>query len=556
MTTYLILDQQQDFELLGAQSRSGETMLVPLAAVARCGVPASWSPDRILPLSKLISADRLGVEVRRRRDWLRDSYDELPACPFYKTHQIVDVFLEKQVLVEALEQLPGEKLFVDQTGAWISADGDNDEGLRIAASYMRGRPEFRAPVSEHMPRRRTELRLFARLARSAWQAWRQPSPGTARHGTGATLGYGAARYFETEGSTSITVGQLVLACLRRPFSGWSLAWHLLRHDRPILLARKSSTASLPFIEVLAELQARASLVHDVAAKLCGRWNGLEFFFTVNYGPIVEIAIARALRSAGVPVVTMQHALMGHDRWTASQYLDTWASDAKIVSSIVVADSMRSFERQTDCEHIPVTLPMLRRPLKKTAWGGRKILYVVTGFTRANTMYDNRRVNDSLYLELVSGKLAKLKERYEVLLRPHPYDSRQYGGAIATWLCATTGATLCTDPIDRVDAAILIDSPSTILADAMFAGRPIFVVNETAALQPRFEQMARLAHSLFDDVEALMGYLSATETVQVCRDQDSYAREFAAEYFGHDEGSLLDAVQQWLAVRNARTANLD
>jgi hypothetical protein len=305
--------------------------------------------------------------------------------------------------------------------------------------------------------------------------------------------------------------------------------------------------------LLSELQARATLVHEIARKLCTRWRGLEFFFTVNYGAIVEIAIARALRSAGVPVITMQHALMGHDRWTASQYLDTWASDAKIVSAPAVAESMRCFERRTDCEFIPVTLPMLRRPLKKAAWSGRQILYVVTGFTRANTMYDNRRVNDSLYLERVSRKLAKLRQHYEVLLRPHPYDSRQYGGAIAAWLCADTGARLCTDPIDRVDAAILIDSPSTILADAMFAGRPIFVVNETAALQPRFVQMARAAHSLFDDVDSLLGYLTETGAEQVCRDQDGYARDFAEVYFGVDQGGLSTAVYGWLRARGGNRA---
>ncbi len=550
--SYCIIDQPQDVALLARIVVKPDSVLVPISAVAHCRMPRDWPEARVVRLDALIRPNDLAAEVARRRQSIRELFDRLPACPFYKTHQLIDVFLEKQVIVDLLAGLPGDKYFIDQQSGWVAVDGDNSEGLRLAALYMRGTEGFHCIATERMRSVGQRLRLVGRHLRATVAELRKRPRDDARFGTGE-LGYGSREHFADAGAVALTPARLIAETLRHGGRGWLDALRLLLHDQPISLESVvAASRTHSYVDVLNLLQRRSANVTRIAARYLARWRKLDFYFTVNYGPVLQVAVARVMRELGVPVVSMQHALMGHDRWSASQYVDTWLSDAKIVSSPEVARSMREFERPTGCAMIHVRLPMLRRKLKPVAWSGRSILYVLTGFTRVNTMYDNRRVNDALYFDLVDHKLARLAQAFDVHIRSHPYDARQYQDNISGLLASRNGARLYPGPIDQLDAAILIDSPSTILADALFAGRPVFVINETATLQPPFLTLARECHVTFETVEELMSYLAATAPADVKLAQESFATRFADLYFGDNTQSLMEAVDGWRLSRKATT----
>lgn len=539
---YYILDQSGDAARLIREIGADDATLVPISAIALSDLPSDWPADRVLRLSALLSPSTLTELLVDMRQVLRALYAGLIDCPYYKTYQIIDVFLEKRVIVEVLAELNGTKFFIDQRKAWLAADGDNDERLRVAATFMRDRPGFVAAAVERMPSAGSGMRRFARRLAEAWRA---RGGQHSRFVLGPQTGYGTAAQFPDD-TRRINGGLLLLRAFARPMTHWCNAWLLLTHDRPVPLPDRSSCTAYPFLETLNIIQKRAAMLSQTAAHCLPPLDGVAAFFTVNYGPLIDAALVRAVRRQGVPVVSMQHALMGHDRWTASQYLDTWLSDAKIVSTSAVAESMKTFEDSRGCAYLPATLPILRRSLRPASWNSDRLLYVLTGFTRANTMYDQRRVNDALYFDLVARKLAAFTQHFSTLLRPHPYDLRQYGGRIPIALAARHGAKLCTDPLDKSDAAIIIDSPSTILADAMFAGRPVFILNETASLQPEFTAMAKAHSAAFDSAETLIDYLLTTDRVALAKRQDAFAHAFAARYFGNDRRPLYTVIEDWLS----------
>lgn len=536
---YLILDHFDDAKKLLAHARSPNCILVPISAIGSCGVPDKWPEAQLLPLANLIRPQQLANFVIHRRRSLRAFFKQLPNCPYYKSMQIIDVFTEKEVIVDQLAALDGEKWFIGQRNAKLSVDSDNKEQVRIASIYMQRRPGFIEKEVEKLSTRQVGLRANLRLIKEAATTASSHDTGDVVFGEG---GYQTEPHFEN--APRLLGGNILAQALKRPFSGWRDAWYLLRHTRPVPISNTSDCYGLPYLSALNEIQSRATRLRTIAAKHLPTTQSIKAYFTVKYGRLIDTALVRTLKSRGALIVSMQHALVGHDHWGASQYLDAWLSDAKIVSTPKVAAVLKTLEENKECQYLPCTVPILRRKPKQVQWTTNSLLYVLTGFTRNNTMYDKRRINDQIYFERAKHKL-KAFEDFDTLIRPHPYDARQYKNQIAQTLSAYAGAKICHDAISSVDAAIVIDSPSTVLSDCIVAGRPVFLINETASLDPAFRDMAETHNILFDNAVKLAEFLSSTQRHQILNSCSAFAHAFAQTYFGDDARGLKDVIHNWL-----------
>lgn len=529
---HFVLDRACDFALLQC-AQSPEARLIAIGAEALTGIPPNVPRDRITLLSSLISAEALAAEVTRRVSQIWPTIAAFEDCPYYKAKQLLDSVIEKQVIVEQLARLPGEKRYVSSPKQWVSADGDNPESCRLAAVFMASLPDFTVGATCRQRVFRERLYRVARLARRTLEAARNRAAyGRWPHAAvllGAT-GYGAAKDFEGVPVQRLDMGSVILAALLA--GRWLDAIRLAFHDAPIKIAPAPAERWHFHLSLVRKVIERTRLVQNIIDHLPVAHDAKPaYYFTVNYSRLGDIAIVRALRRRGVSCFSMQHACVGHDTWTASQYLDLWESDAKLVANQTVANALSRFEEPRRAGvMLPVSLPMYRGRGGAALWDARSVLYILTGFTRANTMYDNRRINDALYLEAVQQDLALIASHFETRIRSHPYDIRQYGNAIARYLGDRIGCQQADNKDPFAERAVaLIDSPSTILADMVLAGRPVIIINRTARLMPEFTEMARHHHVLFDTVGAALNHLKHTTPEVLARSQQAFARAFIETY---------------------------
>ena len=523
---YLVLDRAVDFSLLFHKSDS-EAYIVAIGAEAICGIPPSFPKCRILNLSSLITREMLASEVSLRVGEIWRTIADIDSCPYYKVKQILDATIEKQIIVEHIARLPGEKRYVKSVTQWISADGDNSESCRFAALFMSELPGF---VAQAVCRQYVYMERASRILRLIIQALRALLNNTAfgRWHEGEILlgsaGYGAAKDFRNRVVRETNMGSVVASTL---LAGNLMdTMKLLFHDRPIRIKPTQAERRHFYISLIRDLFKRCREVEKVMNRLAKRRiSKADYYFTVSYGRLGGLAIVRFLRRQGIPCFTMQHAFVGHDTWTASQYHDLWESDAKLVANDTVATTLAGFEKpRNKATYLSVSLPMYRDRIKKPGWDGRSVLYILTGFTRSNTMYDNRRINDALYIEEVLRDLSKVAKRYETQIRSHPYDKRQYQDAICRHIASVVKSPQSNGTDEFAGKALaIIDSPSTILADMVLGGRPVILINRCGHLLNQFEGQARKHKILFSVIEDALSYLESVSVESLMLEQ----RQFSA-----------------------------
>lgn len=522
---YLILDRAVDFTLLMRKADS-EARLVAIGAEAVCGIPSDFPQNRIVSLSSLISAKTLACEVSLRVGPIWRTINGIETCPYYKVKQILDSAIEKQIIVEHLARLNGEKRYVKSVAQWISADGDNSESCRFAALFMSELPAFVAQVEcRQYVYRECAYRILRLIIKALRALFTNTAFGRWHEGEIllGSVSYGAAKDFRNRVVRQTDMGSVVVSTL--------LAGHLidtiklLFHDSPIKIKPTQAERRHFYISLIRDLLKRCREVEKVMNRLAKRRiSKAGYYFTVSYGRLGELAIVRFLRRQGIPCFSMQHAFVGHDTWTASQYLDLWESDAKLVANDTVASTLAEFEKpRNKATYLPVSLPMYRDRIKKLGWDGRSVLYILTGFTRSNTMYDNRRINDALYLEEVLRDLSKVAKRYETQIRSHPYDKRQYQDAICRHIASVVKCPQSNGNDEFAGKALaIIDSPSTILADMVLAGRPVILINRCGHLLNQFEGEARKHKVLFPIIEDALTYLESVSAEVVLINQQAFS----------------------------------
>jgi hypothetical protein len=548
-----VLDRATDFSSLGCLAVANANVIA-ISAEANTSIPADFPTERVTALSSLISAEDLACEVMTRVSYIWPAIASQENCPYYKAKQLLDTIIEKQIIVERLARLPGEKLYISMPRQWVSADGDNPESCRLAALFMDALPGFTAAGFDSQSMLRERLYRVGRLALRTLRAIRYGSVfGRWRTGE-ALLGvadYGAENDFSGANTRKLDIGSVILSTLVR---GHLIdALNLLFHDAPIRIAPPPAERWHFYLTVCRKVIVRANCVQRATDRLLAKSpEKPAYYFAVNYGRLGDIAIVRSLRRHGIPCISMQHACVGHDKWTASQYLDFWESDAKLVANDTVADSLASFEEvRSGCTYLPISLPMYRRRGGRPTWDARSLLYVLTGFTRANTMYDNRRINDALYFEAVTSDLYLMAQRFDTRIRSHPYDVRQYDDAIARHITSRLGckAAGVNDPF-AAQALVIIDSPSTILADMVLSGRPVVLINRTARLMPRFVDLASRHNVLFATIDEALEHLTNTSVPSIMLSQQAFAKDFIEAYcMPSNEVTIPQGIEAYLSSRS-------
>lgn len=546
MSNYLVIDRAIDFDLLKGNIGT-DTKVIVIGADARTGLPNDWPTDRTIHLSELITSDELIETVTYRVSQVFPEIAKLGNCPYYKSKQILDSITEKEVIVETLSKLDGQKYYVGARKQWFSVDGDNSENLRIASEFMTLTPDFiQGATTGHpttMATAKNLIRNVLLLARAIKRSLSSQSQTSASVWLG-NPGYGSDRDFSKIPSITLDRASLTLSALLS-FKLKS-AFRLLTYDLPISTGRHRDMERHLALDIISKLMERSNKLHNTVEEILAPKDVPKAFFTVNYSRIADIAIVRALRKRKVKIFSMQHACVGHDTWTASQYHDLWESDFKIVANSFVGEELNSFEAQKHetTQYISGSLPMYRRERQPVRWDGKSIIYVLTGFTRCNTMYDSRRINDALYLDQVISDISILSRDFSVQIKDHPYDRRQYANSIAKWLEIQTGATIFKNEGELFDghSLLIIDSPSTILADAIFCGRPVLILNRTAIMRPKSSQIDSIDEVFWPTMEKAVTYLKKTPGSVIVDTQQSFGSAFCNAYcFPSDDVTIAEAV---------------
>lgn len=524
-----VLDRAVDFSLLKCDSFDG--VVLPVSADAMTGVPSTYPKDKVLSLRDLISPEALEKEVTKSVRAVANSIFDLENCPYYKIKQILDVVIEKKIIISRIAALPGEKIYVDTSGSWFSAEGDNSEELRVSAELMRCMPGFRGLAKVRQASFKHRVKSILRKAYLLSRSGKRVSANSNQN-----LGVGSLTYGTVAGFSDVKVNARIdfASVFWRRF--WSLSFFdclfLLAYDSPINISKRAKSEQFNFeISVCREVLRRMGRLQKIVDKAVAQLPLPKVFFSVNWGRLIDHAIVRAVSKRGVNVVSMQHACVGHDSWTASQYIDWWGTDYKVVANERVAKQLAIIEKNDRGKRRYVTgqIPMYAsHPKELKQWDRRTVLYILTGFTRNNTMYENRRLNDAHYLETVTNDIRWLNEKFDVFVRSHPYDSRQYNDSIVNYLVKEFGVSRSSQFGDAsVDQAlVIIDSPSTVLSSVVQEGYPLVIINKTALLSKDFEDLGKTHDVLLDkvvDLERLVDCVSSSEF-------EGKQREFSNSFF--------------------------
>lgn len=537
MDEIYVLDRAIDFKLLNCDY--SKTVL-PISADAITGLPADFPRERIISLIDIVDQKELTSLVRLSTSSIFNEIAHQPNCPYYKIKQILDVIAEKKIIVKRIALLPGVKKFVGINGSWFSVESDNSENLRIAAELMDHFPGFKKVSVVRQPYLRlffrSSLKKLYRIA-AGLKVASKSSKQKVELGVGNTS-YGTSIQFENKSEVvKIDLSKLFFLSLKKFNLRNTLS--LFLYDYPIFVGGRPKSEWLHLeVTVCREILKRAARLQKVVDACFLDEKMPKMFFSVNWGSLVDQAIVRGLRKQGVPIVSMQHACVGHDDWTASQYIDWWDANYKIVANDNVAKHLLKIEKNfLKCSrYVFAKIPMFSRPRKSNKdWDGRSILYILTGFTRNNTMYDNRRINDALYLSSVLADIKLLKDQFLVKFRTHPYDARQYKDSVAHFITKIFDIPRSNsfEDEDIGNSLVIIDSPSTILADVVMGGIPLVLVNRTAKLSDVFVAAATRYNILFDDMESLIDYLDKVPNEKLANDQRRFSEFFFETYCKSD-----------------------
>lgn len=528
---YYILEQWGDAKKI-RQARLDDSLYcyVPISASAMADVGAQ-ALNPVIALHAITSHPELLQAIAFKRDFLWELLCKNSQLPHYKIKMLLDSFCEKQVLVDLLSSWSGTKHYIGQRDGVIPLFGDVPETLRSAALYMHDRQGFFACRHEGLPRIKPYLYSLAAQIYKLWRAKRSALGGKKPFVT--EKGYGIKEVYAARAHVLWDSGSLGLAVLhaRLPFvkkSTMLLHWLLLYTP---MRFRKNSP--LYFGAINGYLK-RFNVARKLVSQLfdCGAIEP-EYVFGATYSEMVVGALVAEAKRRHIPVITMQHAAVGHDQWLGVRYADAWQTDAKIVCTEATAGTLLAIEQAPHCTYIAAGVTHLNAfadSLKP--WDGKSFVYIATGFVRNNIMYDQRRVNDCLYFFQMREKIAQLSKRLSLALKPHPFDKRQGIGAITDTLAAQHAMPIMDMPTRQLSAVAIIDSPSTALADLVLAGVPVFILNATCVLTETFQALAEETQVLHDSADALLRYLAATDITEIMHSQARFRSEFAKLYLLH------------------------
>jgi hypothetical protein len=557
MKKYYVIDHADDYHRL-CRKISEDFFLLPLSADSYTSIPVDFPKNRIVNLSSLISENELSKAVVNRVNILWNALSNYENCPYYKVKQLLDSIIEKEIIVERLMLLDGKKYFIGQKNQWISIDGDNSESCRFAAIFMKDAPDFievrsssRLIIGEYcLIVLRTIKHLFeAAIKKSSWREF------SGKEVFVGNVGYGALNDFNNKNTRCVDFGSIIFTLLLTLY--WVELWKVIAYSFPFKINPIKSEEKYFYIPLCREVIRRSnSLQRSIDRIIFNIKNRPLFFFTVNYGRLLDMAIVRSFRKIDVPIISMQHALVGHDRWSASQYLDLWESDIKLVGNQYVADSLKKFEEnRRDATYLPVSIPMFRRDSNLIGWDGVSVAYIFTGFTRSNTMYDSRRINDSIYFERIRNDLSAITPQFSVSIMTHPYDKRQYKDRIGLFM-SRLFAIPCIRSLKSVqmnNSIVIIDSPSTILADTVLSGLPVIIINRTSILSEDFVFAASKYGVLFKNIEDFISYQQSVD-LKIFNENQYYFSVWFKEKYCQPSGELkiCDAIENYFSVKELQS----
>lgn len=548
---YYILEQWGDAKKIRQARRDDVSYCyVPISASAMADAEENaLSP--LLALNKIINHSDLAQAIAFKRDFLWDLLCKNSQLPHYKIKMMLDSLCEKQVLVDLLYQLPGCKHYIGQRDGVIPMFGDLPENLRSAALCMYARSGFTACLQERLPRFvPTIYALVAQMykilrAKNAVLGGKKPFV--------TEKGYGIKEAYANRAHVLWDSGSLGMALFRARLPLGAKVNMLFRWLFIYMPLRFEKNDPLYFGLINGYLR-RVNTARKLVAHLldCGAIEP-EYVFGATYSEMVVGALVAEAQLRHIPVITMQHAAVGHDQWLGVRYADAWQANAKIVSTEVTAETLRAIEKAPYCTYIPASLPHLSAfadSLKP--WDGKSFIYIATGFVRNNIMYDQRRVNDCLYFAQMHEKIGQLSQQLRLALKPHPFDKRQEIGVIMQSLVKCYKLPLVDVPTRLLSGAVIIDSPSTVLADLVLSGVPVFILNATCVLTETFQALATETHVLHESSDSLLRYIAVTGITEIMQSQDRFRSQFAQRYLLNRSLTPIPEViaaylQQWLSL---------
>lgn len=534
---YWIIDKKNDFKIFAGKI-TGEDKLIITSALGLTGVPKLWSPKKIILVQELFINDSIKNQTERKVNDVWAIIVEQFNLPHYLIKRTLDTFYEKICILEAIASISGTKYYVSCGSVVISLDGDNLESERLLAFVIEGTPRFKAVKTEWGINNRT----CRNLGRLGYQLMRSIFLGKCSNrfnNADVVLlnnGYGVRQAFQSQRHCLVNGG--VLLHLAIEALDVELIYSIIKLQLGIKQSRNKSSVNAKLFNLLQVMVDKCERLSDLIYPIIKEHSAsIQYLFSTGHSSLINKSLVNSFHKLNIKIVSMQHALVGHDEWTASQYIDLWGVDLKCVVNENVKKQLEAFEvkKHSRGQYIVARIPHLLKSRKAVYIDTTVLRFIATGVVCNNIMYDNRRVNDLEYVCGIINVISYLVPRYKTIFRSHPYDAHQNNSLIPRYISETTGAELelPNGPIVNNGALNILDSPSTIILDLVLAGAPIFIINVTAKLRQEFLELATRCWVLFRCVEDLVQYIRFTPQTEVKANQEKFAFEFYSKYIETD-----------------------
>lgn len=345
------------------------------------------------------------------------------------------------------------------------------------------------------------------------------------------------------------------------------AWNGFRDDprtRPLFTCRQvdffdtvSSRLEFLFTRVfphLFVLQERAANFFQRRRVAC--------LVSANFSRPYTYVLAQVARSRGVPVVTVQHSAYGYWRWPIAKYFDGVMSDCKLVGGEGVAQYVQQVEC-SGCRPIPTGLiPLDGLVRNETATppceeGRPKVVYPLASYVKNFIHYSHSRLALTEYYEInrrILQTLGKFPD-VDVVVRPHPaWRFKANAAALQDWAERQGWTHIHFETKDSAFAAmveadlIVIDSPSTVLLQAVATDRKILLLNRVFPLTELGAAALKRRVVYSDKLDSFLALLEDTlrrrDFCNRCYQDSTFLRLYGTHL--HDGRSLersVAAVQQ-------------
>lgn len=312
--------------------------------------------------------------------------------------------------------------------------------------------------------------------------------------------------------------------------------NMLRSLLPIIILTNRLNSPAHLIHLLflqldnKTISMTRCLHHIISSSLNSRINILS----PTYSTCFRHALALATRNCGGSVSSFQHALVGHDSWSAAQYIDLWPCTTKSVATLQVFSELSAVEDNHFGTSYKVQSGLFSSQdlTSKHKWDGTSLVYALTGVVSRNIMYDNRRLPDLTYFQSILRDIEYLSSILDVLVVDHPYNYRHYPRS----LFESTFRRYNVKPLPNLkqsppQALVYIDSPTTVLATLATYPNPVAIVNKTCLLSDTFRDLCTSHHILFDSPATMIRELSKLSSDELIMYQTSFRDQFSNQYLG-------------------------